>query len=47
MQIQRTRYSPEDSELTLTKAKLEVEMFQADLNYRQVLARLKTLLSGQ
>jgi len=47
LQTQRTRYSPEDSELTLTKAKLDAEMFQADLSYRQSLARLKTLMGEQ
>lgn len=47
LQIQRTSYSSENSELTLTKAKLEVEMFQADLDYRQALAQLKTLTGEQ
>jgi hypothetical protein len=44
LQIERTGYSPNDSQLTVTRAKLEVEMLQADLDYRQALERLKTLM---
>jgi hypothetical protein len=42
--LQRTSYASESPEVTLTRAKLEVEMLQADLEYRQALARLKALM---
>jgi hypothetical protein len=42
--IERVSYGREDSELTLPKAKVEIEMLQADLDYRQALAQLKTLM---
>lgn len=44
VQLQTTAYAPEDSGLFLTKAKLEVDVFQADLEYRQALAVLKALM---
>jgi len=44
VRVQTTGYAPENTELFLTKAKLEVEMFQADLEYRQALAGLKALM---
>jgi outer membrane protein TolC len=44
LQIQRAGYSTENPEIKLTRARLEVEMLQADLEYRQALARLKGLM---
>ena len=44
VQLQTTSYAPENDEFILTKAKLEVELFQADLEYRQALAALKALM---
>jgi hypothetical protein len=42
--VQTTGYARENTEFFLPKAKLEVEMFQADLEYRQALAGLKALI---
>lgn len=42
-ELRTTIYEPENTNLFLTKAKLEVEEFQADLEYRQALAALKAL----
>jgi outer membrane protein TolC len=42
--VQTTGYARQNAELFLTQAKLEVEMFQADLEYRQALAELKALM---
>jgi outer membrane protein TolC len=45
VQIQRTSYDENSSEITAAKkAKVEAQMFQADLDYRQALAALKTLM---
>jgi len=45
IQIQRTSYEENSAENTAAKrAKVEAELFQADLNYRQALATLKTLM---
>jgi outer membrane protein TolC len=45
MQLQRASYDESGSEIIAAKkAKVEAEMFQADLDYRQALARLKTLM---
>jgi len=44
VQLQTTSYALENGELILTKARLEVELFQADLEYRQALAALKALM---
>ena len=43
-QVQRASYPEESSEAALTSAKVEVEKFRADLEYRQALARLKALM---
>jgi hypothetical protein len=43
LQLQRAGYALDDSELRLTKAKLELDMFEADLGYRQALAQVKRL----
>jgi outer membrane protein TolC len=46
--VQRASYSTnDDPELAVSRAKVEVEMLQADLDYRQALARLKTLMGEQ
>ena len=37
-------YAKDDSELAVSLAKVEIEMLQADLDYRQALAQLKTLM---
>jgi len=42
--VQATDYAPENAELFLTKARLEAEMFQADLEYGEALAGLKGLM---
>ncbi len=45
--VERVSYGKEDSELAISKAKVEIEMLQADLDYRQALAQLKTLMGEQ
>lgn len=48
IKLQRTGYEENSAEITAAKkAKVEAEMFQADLDYRQALARLKTLMGEQ
>ena len=42
--VQTTGCAAENTELFLTKAKLEVQMFQANLEYREALAGLKALM---
>jgi glutamine synthetase type III len=45
IQVQRASYEENSAEvIAAKKAKVEAEMFQADLDYRQALARLKTLM---
>jgi outer membrane protein TolC len=45
IQLQRASYEEDSAEiLAEKKVKVEAEMFQADLDYRQALARLKTLM---
>jgi len=45
IQVQRASYDENSAEIIAAKkAKVEAEMFQADLDYRQALARLKTLM---
>jgi outer membrane protein TolC len=45
IQVQRASYDENNAEIVAAKkAKVEAEMFQADLDYRQALARLKTLM---
>lgn len=45
IQVQRTSYDANSSEATAArKAQVEAEMFQADLEYRQALSKLKTLM---
>jgi ribosomal protein L29 len=45
IQVRRTSYEENSAEIIAAKkAKVEAEMFQADLEYRQTLARLKTLM---
>jgi hypothetical protein len=44
IELQKASYDENGAELAVArKAKVEAEMFQADLNYRQALANLKTL----
>jgi len=48
IQVKRTNYEENDAELAAArKAKVEAEMFQSDLEYRQALAKLKTLMGEQ
>jgi hypothetical protein len=44
VRVRTTGYAPENAELFLTQATLEVEMFQADLEYRGALAGLEALM---
>jgi hypothetical protein len=44
VRMENTANAPGRSEFRTTAAKLEVEMLQADLEYRQALARLKSLM---
>ena len=45
IQLQRASYDENSVEIfAAKKAKVEAEMFQADLDYRQALAKLKTLM---
>jgi outer membrane protein TolC len=45
--IERVGYAKDNSELAISRAKVEIEMLQADLDYRQALAQLKTLMGEQ
>ena len=48
VQLQRTSYDENSAEiLAAKKAKIETEMFQADLDYRLALAKLKTLMGDR
>ncbi len=48
IQLERTIYEKTGAEVAAAKqAKVEAEMFQADLDYRQALARMKTLMGEQ
>lgn len=44
VQLQTTGYTAEEGQFSSIKAKLEVEVFQADLEYRQALAALKAVM---
>jgi hypothetical protein len=45
IQLQKTSYEENGAEIAGAKrVKIEAEMFQADLDYRQALAKLKTLM---
>ncbi len=45
--VEKVSYAKEDSELAISRAKVEIEMLQADLDYRQAVAQLKTLMGEQ
>jgi outer membrane protein TolC len=48
IQLHRASYEENSAEVTAAKrAKVEAEMFQADLEYRRALAKLKTLMGEQ
>ncbi len=47
MPLEKVSYSKDDPELAASRAKVEVEMLQADLAYRQALAQLRTLMGEQ
>jgi outer membrane protein TolC len=48
IQVQRASYEENGAEvIAAKKAKVEAEMFQADLDYRQALSKLKTLMGEQ
>jgi len=40
-------YQPDDEDMDPARAKLEAELFRADLEYRQAYAQMKNLISGQ
>lgn len=42
--VERVSYAKDDSELAVSRAKVEIEMLQADLDYRQAVEQLKTLM---
>lgn len=42
--LEKVSYAKDNPELAMSRAKVEVEMLQADLSYRQALAQLKTLM---
>ncbi len=44
---QRVGYAEDDPELAISRAKVEVEIFQADLDYRQALAQLRIKMGEQ
>jgi outer membrane protein TolC len=45
--VERVGYAKDDSELAVSRAKVEIEMLQADLDYRQAVEQLKTLMGEQ
>ncbi len=45
--LERVSYAQSDPDLAISRAKVEVEMFQADLEYRESLAQLKTLMGEE
>ena len=45
--VQRVSHATNDPELAVSRAKIEVEMLQADLEYRQAIAELLTLMGTQ
>jgi outer membrane protein TolC len=45
--LERVSYSKDDPELVASRAKVEVEMFQADFDYRQALTQLRTLMGEE
>ena len=45
--VERVSYAKDDSELAVSRAKVEIEMLQADLDYRQAVEQLKTLMGEQ
>ncbi|HEY6412956.1 MAG TPA: TolC family protein [Edaphobacter sp.] len=45
--LQRVSYGADGPELAISRAKVEVEMFQYDLDYRQALAQLRIVMGEQ
>ena len=45
--LKKVSYAKDDSELAVSRAKVEIEMLQADLDYRQAVEELKTLMGEQ
>ena len=45
--VERVDYAKDDSEFAVARAKVEIEMLQADLDYRQAVGQLKTLMGEQ
>jgi outer membrane protein TolC len=45
--VERVSYAKDSSELAVSRAKVEIEMLQADLDYRQAVEQLKTLMGEQ
>jgi outer membrane protein TolC len=46
-QVVEASYKPDDPEVESARAKMEADMFRAELEYRQAYAKLKTLMGGQ
>jgi len=40
-------YSPENPDLSIARARIEAEMFRAELEYRQAYAKLKSVMGSQ
>jgi outer membrane protein TolC len=45
--VERVTYTKDEPELAVSRAKVEIEMLQADLDYRQAVEELKTLMGEQ
>ncbi len=45
--VEKVSYGKGDSELAIARAKVEIEMLQADLDYRQAVEQLKALMGEQ
>jgi outer membrane protein TolC len=45
--LERASYAKDDPEFAASRAKVEVEMLQADLDYRQALTQLRTLMGEE
>jgi outer membrane efflux protein len=46
-QLVEASYKPDDPEVASARAKMEADMFRAELEYRQAYAKLKISVSGQ
>jgi hypothetical protein len=46
-QVIEARYKSDDPEVASARAKMEADMFRAELEYRQAYARLKSLMGSR